>query len=77
MQTTARMPERSVERQALASPETVQGDGEVMDTNLGHGDLRSVGCLRYQLVDANANEAPPPVPEEAPSPGERGQVGAV
>ena len=54
MQTTARMPERNVERQALASPETVQGDGEVMDTNLGHGDLRSVGCLRYQLVDANA-----------------------
>ena len=50
MQTMAGVAERGVERQALAGPEPVQGDREVVDTDLGHGGLPSVGCLRYQLV---------------------------
>jgi len=35
--------ERGIERDALAGPEPVQGDREVVDTDLGHGGLRSVG----------------------------------
>src|SRR5207302_9442521 len=33
--------ERGVERDAVASPEAVQGDREVVDTDLGHGCLPS------------------------------------
>src|SRR6202041_2789476 len=37
VQTMAGVAERSVERDALAGPEPVQGDREVVDTDLGHG----------------------------------------
>ena len=42
METRAGVAERSVERQALAGPETVEGDREVMDTDLGHGASESL-----------------------------------
>jgi hypothetical protein len=35
----AGVPERGVEREALAGAEPVEGDREVVDTDLGHGRL--------------------------------------
>jgi hypothetical protein len=42
--------ERGVERDAVAGPETVQGDREVVDTDLGHGCLPSDRNVRCTLV---------------------------
>src|SRR5580704_5009851 len=36
VQTMAGVPERGVEREALAGPEPVEGDREVVDADLGH-----------------------------------------
>ena len=43
VQAMAGVAERGVERDALAGPEPVQGDREVVDTDLRHGGLPSVG----------------------------------
>jgi hypothetical protein len=46
VQAFAGVTERRAERDARACAEAVQGDREVVDTNLGHGSLASDGWLR-------------------------------
>ena len=63
VQTMAGVAERGVERQALAGPETVQGDREVVDTDLGHGASDALGVCDINWLTVTQSEARPPVPE--------------
>ena len=42
--------ERGLERDAVAGPEPVQGDREVVDTDLGHGGLLTVDSQTRRFV---------------------------
>ena len=50
VEAVAGVAERSVEREALAGAEPVEGDREVVDTDLGHGGLRGAGWAMSSCV---------------------------
>ena len=58
--------ERGVERDAVAGAEPVQGDREVVDTDLGHGCLPSGGDVRRALVRSRYAKAVGSCPRGSP-----------